>query len=83
MFFPFFLLVTGEIFAVFFTPFPEEETSDYIEHGPIIRVCTVGKPVYIGHCPCSVIMIDDSDMGCWKDWFRIFLLLAQMTSEST
>jgi len=26
---------------VFFAPFPEEEISDYIAHGPIIRVLTV------------------------------------------
>jgi len=29
------------IFGVFFAPFPEEEISDYITHGPIIRVFTV------------------------------------------
>ena len=26
---------------MFFAPFPEEEISDYIAHGPIIRVLTV------------------------------------------
>ena len=31
----------GQIFGVLFTPFPEEEISNYIAHGPIIQVLTV------------------------------------------
>ena len=31
----------GQIFGVFFAPFLEDEISDYIAHGPIIRVLTV------------------------------------------
>ena len=41
MFFSFFFSLRGQIFGVFFAPFPEEEISDYIAHGPIIRVLTV------------------------------------------
>jgi len=37
-----FLSVSGGRFLVcFFAPFPREEISDYIAHGPIIRVFTV------------------------------------------
>jgi len=36
-----FLSVSGERFSVFFASFPEEEISDYIAHGAIIRVFTV------------------------------------------
>ena len=39
----------GQIFGVFFAPFPEEEISDYIAHGPIIRVLTVA--VLLAHIP--------------------------------
>jgi len=31
----------GQIFGVFFAPFPEEDIPDRIAHGPIIRVLTV------------------------------------------
>jgi len=41
VFFSFFFSLRGQIFGVFFAPFPEEEISDYIAHGPIIRVLTV------------------------------------------
>ena len=41
MFFSFSFVSWGQIFGVFFAPFPEEEISDYIAHGPIIRVLTV------------------------------------------
>jgi len=37
----FFFFVSGGRFLVFFAPFPEEEISDYIAHGLIIRVLTV------------------------------------------
>ena len=43
VFFYFFFLSRGTCFLVFFPPFPEEEISDYIAHGPFIRVFfTVG-----------------------------------------
>ena len=41
MFFSFSFASWGQIFGVFFAPLPEEEISDYIAHGPIIRVLTV------------------------------------------
>jgi len=41
VFFSFSPVPWGQIFGVFFAPFPEEEISDYIAHGPIIRVLTV------------------------------------------
>jgi len=37
----FFFCLGGQILGVFFAPFPEEGVSDYIAHGPIIRVLTV------------------------------------------
>jgi len=40
VFFSFSFVSWGQIFGVFFAPFPEEEISDYIAHGPIIRVLT-------------------------------------------
>ena len=43
MFFSFSFVSWGQIFGVFFAPFPEEEISDYIAHGPIIRVLAVFK----------------------------------------
>ena len=39
--FSFSFISGGGIFGVFFTPFPEEEISDCIVYGPIIRVLTV------------------------------------------
>ena len=47
MFFSFSFVSWGQIFGVFFAPFPEEEISDYIAHGPIIRVLTAVEP----ECP--------------------------------
>ena len=32
----------GEIFSLFFAPFPGEEISDYLAQGSLIRVLTVG-----------------------------------------
>ena len=37
----FFFWLSGQIFGVFFAPFPEEEISDYIAQGSFIRVLTV------------------------------------------
>jgi len=37
----------GQIFGVFFAPFPEEEISDYIAHGLIIRVLTVYHDIFV------------------------------------
>ena len=38
----YFLFVSGDaFFGAFSPPFPEEEISDYIAHGPFIRVFTV------------------------------------------
>ena len=43
MFVSFFFGLGVQIFGVFLTTFPEEEISDYIAHGPFIRVFfTVG-----------------------------------------
>ena len=48
MFFSFSFVSWGQIFGVFFAPFPEEEISDYIAHGPIIRVLTVSEQRPVG-----------------------------------
>ena len=37
-----FLCLSGQIFVVFFTPFPKEEISDYLAQGSFIPVPTVG-----------------------------------------
>ena len=34
----------GQIFGVFFAPFPKVEILDYIAHGPTIRVLTGASP---------------------------------------
>ena len=49
MLFSFSFVSWGQIFGVFFAPFPEEEISDYIAHGPIIRVLTVLSGYLIAH----------------------------------
>jgi hypothetical protein len=36
----------GQIFGVFFAPFPEEEISDYLAQGSFIRVLTVGDVIH-------------------------------------
>ena len=41
VFFYFFFVSGDAFFGVFPPPFPEEEISDYIAHGPFIRVFTV------------------------------------------
>ena len=42
VFFYFFFVSGDAFFGAFSPPFPEEEISDYIAHGPFIRVFTVG-----------------------------------------
>jgi len=53
---------------MFFAPFLKEEISDYIAHGPIIRVRTVGQ--------------DEGSRGqgglyggCWKNGFNVTKVL--------
>ena len=41
----FFFWLSGQIFGVFFTTFPEEEIADYIAQGSFVRVLTV--PYYL------------------------------------
>ena len=41
MLFSFSSVLWGQIFGVFFASLPEEEISDYIAHGQMIRVLTV------------------------------------------
>ena len=41
VFFYFFFVSGDAFFGAFSPPFPEEEISDYIAHGPFIRVFTV------------------------------------------
>jgi len=43
-------------FLVFLAPFPEEEISDHIAHGPIIRLLTVDLGFgFVSHVPRVII----------------------------
>ena len=44
---------------MFFAPFPEEEISDYIAHGPITRVLTVidGIDLLEGFRPLGMVSV--------------------------
>ena len=55
----------GMFFGVFSSPFPEEEISDYIAHGPIIRVFTVvgrDKP----QARTAVLRVGNIVTGLWE-----------------
>ena len=46
MFFVFLIVSEGRFFGMSVNPFPEE-ISDYLAHGPIIRVLTISAPIVV------------------------------------
>ena len=54
VFFYFFFCLGGRVFWCVSPPFPEEEISDYIAHGPFVRVFTVPQLLRVCHVSAAL-----------------------------
>jgi len=68
-------------FGVFFPPFPEEEISDYIAHGPFIRVFTVVLPGIF--CPFKRTILVTSTLVHLLEYITVTIITTAIIAPVT